>query len=111
MYKLGNAYSYKKDCPKAIEYLKRAMEADPTVEKAHINLANNYGYAGQSAEEMRTLDSNLTICKNTCYVTYRNRGGKRYQLGNLEGALDDFQHAVKDAKDHGVNYKYAYLGI
>lgn len=45
--KLGNAHSNAKDYPRAIEYLKQVIAADPTVEKAYINLANNYGFDGK----------------------------------------------------------------
>jgi tetratricopeptide (TPR) repeat protein len=62
---IANNYVYQSNKEKAIEYLKRAIQADPKLAELHLALAQLYAQQGQVSEALREIDLELSLVPNS----------------------------------------------
>ena len=98
LYGLGVVYSFdcfsdKKDCPKAIEYLTKAIQVNPKYRRAYFNRSICKTMIGDMNSALSDL--NHAIENNPSDPDYfNNRGTIKLSLGDKDGACKDFNKAL-----------------
>lgn len=98
------------DSAEAVRNYLAAIAADPDYERAYVNLANEYGYAGQSEKALEAYGKALEICHEYCHVAYHNRAHDEFAAKNYQAALADEDRAIEAAAERGYDYRNAYGG-
>jgi Tfp pilus assembly protein PilF len=102
---LGILYGHhKNDLGKAIAFLERSVQLNPTNSEAHNNLGVAYGLAGRPEDAVRTLERAAQINPTDAQV-YINLSVAYGSVGNEEQALRCFRKAeeLQSNAQHGGN--------
>ena len=94
LYHLGNSYQALGDLPKAALSFNAALEADPTMADAWINLGRVLDDMGNSETAVQCYDAALQIDPNDT-VAHANRGNSLRQLDRFDEALQCFTLALE----------------
>jgi tetratricopeptide (TPR) repeat protein len=100
---LGILYGrYKNDLGKAIAFLERSVQLNPTNSEAHNNLGVAYGLAGRPEDAVRTLERAAQLNPTDAQV-YVNLSVAYGSVGNEEQALRCFRKAeeLQSNAQHG----------
>jgi predicted ribosomally synthesized peptide with SipW-like signal peptide len=110
---LGAVLLRKHDPEAAKEAIERALALNPDYSLAHSNLGSVFERMSRSEDAHRAFDTAVEIdAKNgiESHTYYNNRGFTRIRLGNLKGAISDFQQALRIRPDFRLaetNLNYA----
>lgn len=103
----------KHDPEAAKEAVERAIALSPEFAMAHSTLGSVFDRMGRRQEALREFDRAIEIESKSGYESshyFNNRGYTRLQLGDLNGAIGDFQNALRiqsDFKLAETNLSYA----
>lgn len=81
------------DYPRALEGLSRAIELDPTLERAFYNRGLTYYYLNDLRAAIQDFDRAQTLGFHDVLL-YRNRGNAFSRKGDVRRALDDYAQAI-----------------
>lgn len=87
----------------SFDYLKRALEIDPTYAKAYFLLGYLYARFDMNDASVRMYEMSLRFDPNQADTT-NNLGMMYYHAGNYDDALELFRKAV-DLNDHNPDYE------
>ena len=105
-YNLGVIYAKGKDFPKAVEEWETALKLDRTDENILNGLAWAYEKLGKRKEALAKLNLSIKLSPFDS-KTYFSSGRIKYDMGNVDDAIDSFKKAVQ----HDPNFGDAYYRL
>jgi superkiller protein 3 len=94
LYNMGIAYQELGDIPAAIRCYRDAVEADPGMADAWINLGRIRDDAGQHLEAIEHYDTALAVEPGDA-VAWSNRGNSLRALGRLQESLESYRRTLE----------------
>jgi tetratricopeptide (TPR) repeat protein len=97
--KLGESYHKSRQYDRAVEYYRKASEANPANPDVHNNLGNVYAEMGKSAEALAEFQKAAELNPAGAARYYFNLGAVSYNMGKMDDAANAFKKATEiDAK-------------
>lgn len=99
--KLGESYHKSRQYDRAVEYYRKASEANPANPDVHNNLGNVYAEMGKSAEALAEFQKAAELNPAGAARYYFNLGAVSYNMGKMDDAANAFKKATE------IDPKYA----
>lgn len=109
LFLIGRIAVEEKKTGRAIEYLKYALEEDPSYDMAWSNLATIYFDSGQPGEAVKCCENAIFYNPRNAFA-YNKLGGYYFKTSDYEKAVPLFERALKELPQHPVlrmNYAHA----